>query len=47
MKNIIILGLVALLLFAVSASLSLWLNQSKEGDGKEAEKSGKETAREG
>ena len=46
MKNLLILGLVALLLFAVSAALSLWLNQSKEGEGadkKEAKKSAKES----
>jgi flagellar motility protein MotE (MotC chaperone) len=29
MKNLLILGLTALLLFSVSASLSLWLNQSR------------------
>src|ERR1700689_3686699 len=40
MKNFLILGLVALLLFAVSAALSLWLNQANEGEGdkKEAKK---------
>jgi flagellar motility protein MotE (MotC chaperone) len=30
MKNFLILGLLALLLFSVSAALSLWLNQSKQ-----------------
>jgi flagellar motility protein MotE (MotC chaperone) len=42
MKNFFILGLVALLLFSISASLSLWLNQSRasaEAD-KTADKSG-------
>jgi len=48
MKNFLILGLVALLLFAVSAALSLWLNQAKEGESekKETKKSAKETSRE-
>ncbi len=32
MKNFLILGLLALLLFSVSAALSLWLNQSKQPD---------------
>jgi flagellar motility protein MotE (MotC chaperone) len=32
MKNLLILGLLALLLFSVSAALSLWLNQSKQTD---------------
>ncbi len=32
MKNFLILGLLALLLFSVSAALSLWLNQSKQAD---------------
>lgn len=30
MKNFLILGLLALLLFSISAALSLWLNQSKQ-----------------
>jgi len=30
MKNFLILGLLAMLLFSVSAALSLWLNQSKQ-----------------
>jgi flagellar motility protein MotE (MotC chaperone) len=39
MKNFLILGLLALLLFSVSASLSLWLNQSKQtADNAEKEK---------
>ncbi len=29
MKNFLILGLLAVLLFSVSAGLSVWLNQSK------------------
>jgi flagellar motility protein MotE (MotC chaperone) len=47
MKNFLILGLVALLLFAVSAALSLWLNSSKEGeaDKKEPKKTAKETTK--
>jgi flagellar motility protein MotE (MotC chaperone) len=44
MKNFLIPGLVALLLFAVSAALSLWLNQSKEGA--EANKEGKKPSKE-
>jgi flagellar motility protein MotE (MotC chaperone) len=32
MKNFLILGLLALLLFSVSAALSLWLNQAKQTD---------------
>jgi flagellar motility protein MotE (MotC chaperone) len=32
MKNVLILGLVALLLFSVSATLSVWLNQPKPQD---------------
>ena len=39
MRSILQLGLVALVLFAVSAALSVWLNQSKlaETDGKDRE----------
>ena len=37
MKNIMILGLVALLLFSVSASLSLWLNMPKTAGTEEAQ----------
>ncbi len=36
MKNVMILGLVAGVLFAVSAGLSLWLNQAKPTDESEA-----------
>ena len=32
MKNFMILGLLALFLFSVSAALSLWLNQAKQTD---------------
>jgi flagellar motility protein MotE (MotC chaperone) len=38
MKNFLILGLLALLLFSVSAALSLWLNQSRTAPDPAAEK---------
>jgi flagellar motility protein MotE (MotC chaperone) len=38
MKNFLILGLLAVLLFSISAGLSVWLNQSKHQADKSAEK---------
>src|SRR5262245_13855344 len=49
MKNVIILGLLALVLFSVSATLSLYLNQPKAGEetpAKEKASSKKAAARE-
>lgn len=36
MKNVLFLGLAAAVLFAVSAGLSIWLNQPKAGEGADA-----------
>ena len=38
MKNFLILGLLAMLLFSVSAAMSLWLNQSKQQAAEEKDK---------
>lgn len=38
MKNFLILGLLAMLLFSVSAGLSIWLNQSKQPEQTEKDK---------
>lgn len=45
MKNFIILGLLAALLFSVSAALSVWLNQSKQPDANAEKKDDKPTAK--
>ncbi len=38
MKNLLFLGVIALLLFSLSAALSLWLNQSRQQDTTEKDK---------
>ena len=38
MKNLLFLGVIALLLFSLSAALSLWLNQSRQPDSADKEK---------
>ncbi len=46
MKNFLILGLLALLLFSISAAASLWLNQSKNGAAEKEKDKDKEKAKE-
>ncbi|MFM8274666.1 MAG: MotE family protein [Gemmata sp.] len=45
MKNFIILGLLAALLFTVSAAMSVWLNQSKQSDASAEKKDEKPAAK--
>lgn len=46
MKNFLILGLLALLLFSISAAASLWLNQSKNAAAEKEKDKDKEKAKE-